>query len=83
MIFDDEDPACILPYLHLRLMDKTGKIKYMDFNYTLPVEAVCPLTADISPLTNNHVMITYVKLNNGVEGKYGIIINYSNESTIK
>ncbi|PKY33666.1 hypothetical protein RhiirB3_452749 [Rhizophagus irregularis] len=82
MIFEDKDPACILPYLHLRLMDKTGKIKYMDFNYTLPVEAVCPLTADISPLTKNHVMITYVKLNNGVEGKYGIIINYSNESTI-
>ncbi|PKY59504.1 hypothetical protein RhiirA4_515411 [Rhizophagus irregularis] len=82
MIFEDEDPACILPYLHLRLMDKTGKIKYMDFNYTLPVEAVCPLTADIFPLTKNYIMITYIKLNNGVEGKYGIIINYSNESTI-
>ncbi|GET60705.1 hypothetical protein GLOIN_2v1481815 [Rhizophagus irregularis DAOM 181602=DAOM 197198] len=82
MAFEDEKPECMLPYLHLRLMDKTGRIKYMDFNYTLPVEAVCPITADILPLTKNYIMITYIKLNNGVEGKYGIIINYSNESTI-
>jgi hypothetical protein len=82
MAFEDEKPECMLPYLHLRLMDKTGKIKYMDFNYTLPVEAVCPITVDILPLTKNHAMITYVKLNNGVKGKYGIIINYSNESAI-
>ncbi|PKY60416.1 hypothetical protein RhiirA4_484095 [Rhizophagus irregularis] len=80
MAFEDKDPACMLPYLHLRLMDKTGKIKYMDFNYTLPMEAVCPITANILPLTDNHAMIVYVKSNNGIKGKYGIIINYSNES---
>ncbi|PKY50367.1 hypothetical protein RhiirA4_466824 [Rhizophagus irregularis] len=54
----------------------------MDFNYTLPVEAICPITADILPLIKNRAMITYVKLNNGIKEKYGIIINYSNESTI-
>ncbi|PKY30505.1 hypothetical protein RhiirB3_486562 [Rhizophagus irregularis] len=82
MAFEDKDPACMLPYLHLRLMNKTGRIKYMDFNYTLPLEAICPITAKLLPLTKNHAMITYVKLNNGVKEKYGIIINYSNESTI-
>ncbi|POG57780.1 hypothetical protein GLOIN_2v1791295 [Rhizophagus irregularis DAOM 181602=DAOM 197198] len=80
MAFEDKDPACMLPYLHLRLMDKTGKIEYMDFNYTLPVEAICPINMDILSLTDNHVMIVYVKSNNGVKGKYGIIINYRNES---
>ncbi|GBC29470.2 hypothetical protein GLOIN_2v1791295 [Rhizophagus irregularis DAOM 181602=DAOM 197198] len=81
MAFEDEDhPACMLPYLHLRFMDKAGKIKYMDFNYTLPAEAICPINIDILPLTNNYAMIIYVKSNNGVKGKYGIIINYSNES---
>ncbi|PKY55866.1 hypothetical protein RhiirA4_505513 [Rhizophagus irregularis] len=82
MAFEDEDPACMLPYLHLRIMDKTGKIKYMDFNYTLPVEAICPINMNILPLTDNHIMIVYVKSNNGVKGKYGIIINYNNESDI-
>ncbi|PKK59414.1 hypothetical protein RhiirC2_762715 [Rhizophagus irregularis] len=52
----------------------------MDFNYTLPVEAICPINMDILSLTDNHVMIVYVKSNNGVKGKYGIIINYRNES---
>ncbi|PKY29893.1 hypothetical protein RhiirB3_446711 [Rhizophagus irregularis] len=37
---------------------------------------------NILPLTDNHIMIIYVKSNNGVKGKYGIIINYSNESFI-
>ncbi|PKK63481.1 hypothetical protein RhiirC2_758216, partial [Rhizophagus irregularis] len=59
------------------------KIKYIDFNYTLPAEAICPFNMNILPLTDNHIMIIYVKSNNGVKGKYGIIINYSNESFIK
>ncbi|PKY55621.1 hypothetical protein RhiirA4_548828 [Rhizophagus irregularis] len=77
--FEDKDSACMLPYFHLQLMDKTGKIKYMDFNYTFP-EAVCPINMDILPLIDNHVIIVYLKSNNGVKGKYNIIINYSNES---
>ncbi|POG58553.1 hypothetical protein GLOIN_2v1885764 [Rhizophagus irregularis DAOM 181602=DAOM 197198] len=80
MILEDEDPACILPHLHLRFIDKTGKIKYMDFNYTLPAEAICPFNMEILPLAYNHIIIVYVKSNNGIKGKYGKIINYSNES---
>uniref|UniRef100_U9SN38 Uncharacterized protein n=1 Tax=Rhizophagus irregularis (strain DAOM 181602 / DAOM 197198 / MUCL 43194) TaxID=747089 RepID=U9SN38_RHIID len=54
----------------------------MDFNYTFP-EAVCPINMDILPLIDNHVIIVYLKSNNGVKGKYNIIINYSNESINK
>ncbi|PKY14930.1 hypothetical protein RhiirB3_521451 [Rhizophagus irregularis] len=67
--FEDKDSACMLPYFHLQLMDKTGKIKYMDFNYTFP-EAVCPINMDILPLIDNHVIIVYLKSNNGNANRF-------------
>ncbi|PKK77907.1 hypothetical protein RhiirC2_843919 [Rhizophagus irregularis] len=59
----------MLPYFHLQLMDKTGKIKYMDFNYTFP-EAICPINMDILPLIDNHVIIVYLKSNNGNANRF-------------
>ncbi|PKY54591.1 hypothetical protein RhiirA4_473482 [Rhizophagus irregularis] len=80
MAFEDkEDPSCMLPYFHLRLIEKTGRITYIDLNYTFPPEAVCPINMTFIPLNYNYIMIIYVKSNNGVKGKYGLIINYNSE----
>ncbi|CAB4414758.1 unnamed protein product [Rhizophagus irregularis] len=80
MAFEDkEDPSCMLPYFHLRLIERTGRITYIDLNYTFPPEAVCPINITFIPLSNNYIMIIYVKSNNGVKGKYGLIINYNSE----
>ncbi|CAB4414769.1 unnamed protein product [Rhizophagus irregularis] len=80
MAFEDkEDPSCMLPYFHLRLIEKTGRITYIDLNYTFPPEAVCPINITYIPLGYNYIMIIYVKSNNGVKGKYGLIINYNSE----
>ncbi|PKY34783.1 hypothetical protein RhiirB3_532939 [Rhizophagus irregularis] len=76
---DEEDPSCILPYFYLRLIERTGQITYIDLNYTFPPEAVCPINMNFIPLSHNYIMIIYVKLNNGVKGKYGLIINYDSE----
>ncbi|RGB37381.1 hypothetical protein C1646_666251 [Rhizophagus diaphanus] len=76
---DEEDPSCILPYFHLRLIERTGQITYIDLNYTFPPEAVCPINMTFIPLSNNYIMIIYVKSNNGVKGKYGLIINYDSK----
>ncbi|RGB28059.1 hypothetical protein C1646_768306 [Rhizophagus diaphanus] len=80
MAFEDkEDPSCMLPYFHLRLIDRTGRITYIDLNYTFPPEAVCPINITYIPLSYNYIMIIYVKSNNGIMGKYGMIINYDGE----
>uniref|UniRef100_U9U6K7 Uncharacterized protein n=1 Tax=Rhizophagus irregularis (strain DAOM 181602 / DAOM 197198 / MUCL 43194) TaxID=747089 RepID=U9U6K7_RHIID len=80
MAFEDkEDPSCMLPYFHLRLIERTGRITYIDLNYTFPPEAVCPINITYIPLGYNYIMIIYVKSNNGVKGKYGLIINYDSE----
>ncbi|PKY20616.1 hypothetical protein RhiirB3_498292 [Rhizophagus irregularis] len=80
MAFEDkEDPSCMLPYFHLRLIERTGRITYIDLNYTFPPEAVCPINITYIPLGYNYIMIIYVKSNNGVKGKYGLIINYNSE----
>ncbi|PKY57619.1 hypothetical protein RhiirA4_549733 [Rhizophagus irregularis] len=81
MVFkDEEDPSCILPYdIHLRLIERTGRTTYIDLNYTFPLEAVCPINITVLPLNYNYIMIIYVKSNNGVKGKYGLIINYGSK----
>ncbi|RGB40278.1 hypothetical protein C1646_800343 [Rhizophagus diaphanus] len=76
---DEEDPSCMLPYFYLRLIERTGQITYINLNYTFPPEAVCPINITYIPLNNNYIMIIYVKSNNGVKGKYGLIINYDSE----
>ncbi|PKK57882.1 hypothetical protein RhiirC2_824640, partial [Rhizophagus irregularis] len=76
---DEENPSCILPYFHLRLIERTGQITYIDLNYTFPPEAVCPVNMAFIPLSYNYIMIIYVKSNNGVKGKYGLIINYDSK----
>ncbi|UZO02817.1 uncharacterized protein OCT59_021295 [Rhizophagus irregularis] len=80
MTLDDvEDPSCILPHFYLRLIKRTGRITYINLNYTFPLEAVCPIDMTFIPLSYNYIMVIYVKLNNGVTGKYGLIINYDSE----
>ncbi|PKC05500.1 hypothetical protein RhiirA5_400909 [Rhizophagus irregularis] len=80
MAFENkEDPLCMLPYFHLRLIERTGRITYIDLNYTFPLEAVCPVNMTFKLLNYNYIMIIYVKSNNGVKGKYGLIINYDSE----
>ncbi|PKK64079.1 hypothetical protein RhiirC2_811632 [Rhizophagus irregularis] len=80
MVFEDEeDPSCILPYFHLRLVKRTGQITFIDLNYTFPLETVCPINMTFIPLNYNYIMIVYVKSNNGIKEKYGLIINYSSE----
>ncbi|UZO02582.1 uncharacterized protein OCT59_021061 [Rhizophagus irregularis] len=74
-----EDPSCMLPYFHLRVIERTGRITYIDLNYTFPPEAVCPVNMIFMPLSYNYIMIIYVRSNNGVKGKYGLIINYDSE----
>uniref|UniRef100_U9U4T4 Uncharacterized protein n=1 Tax=Rhizophagus irregularis (strain DAOM 181602 / DAOM 197198 / MUCL 43194) TaxID=747089 RepID=U9U4T4_RHIID len=59
--------------------ERTGRITYIDLNYTFPPEAVCPINITYIPLGYNYIMIIYVKTNNGVKGKYGLIINYNSE----
>ncbi|POG81419.1 hypothetical protein GLOIN_2v1507734, partial [Rhizophagus irregularis DAOM 181602=DAOM 197198] len=76
---DEEDPSCILPYFYLRLIERTGRITYINLNYTFPLEAVCPIDMTFIPLSYNYIMVIYVKSNNGVKGKYGLIINYDSE----
>ncbi|POG81425.1 hypothetical protein GLOIN_2v1507790 [Rhizophagus irregularis DAOM 181602=DAOM 197198] len=76
---DDKDPSCMLPYFYLRLIERTGRITYINLNYTFPPEAVCPISMDFIPLNYNYIMVIYVKSNNGVKGKYGLIINYESE----
>ncbi|PKY62047.1 hypothetical protein RhiirA4_487850 [Rhizophagus irregularis] len=78
--YDKEDPSCMLsPYFYLRLIERTGQITYINLNYTFTPEAVCPINMTFIPLSYNYIMIIYVKLNNGVKGKYGLIINYDSE----
>ncbi|PKY27228.1 hypothetical protein RhiirB3_473375 [Rhizophagus irregularis] len=80
MAFENkEDPLCMLPYFHLRLIERTGRITYIDLNYTFPLEAVCPVNMTFKLLNYNYIMIIYVKSNNGVKEKYGLIINYDSE----
>ncbi|RGB34263.1 hypothetical protein C1646_760736 [Rhizophagus diaphanus] len=80
MVFkDEENPSCILPYFHLRLIERSGRITYINLNYTFPPEAVCPISMTFIPLNNNYIMIIYVKSDNGVKGKYGLIINYDSK----
>ncbi|GBC29735.2 uncharacterized protein OCT59_001314 [Rhizophagus irregularis] len=76
---NEEDPSCMLPYFYLQLIERTGRITYIDLNYTFPPEAVCPINITYIPLGYNYIMIIYVKTNNGVKGKYGLIINYNSE----
>ncbi|PKY36887.1 hypothetical protein RhiirB3_460611, partial [Rhizophagus irregularis] len=47
---NEEDPSCILPYFHLQLIERTGRITYIDLNYTFPPEAVCPINITYIPL---------------------------------
>ncbi|RGB40402.1 hypothetical protein C1646_753350 [Rhizophagus diaphanus] len=75
---DEENPSCMLPYFHLRVIERTGQITYIDLNYTFPSETVCPVNMTFKPF-NNYIMIIYVKSNNGVKEKYGLIINYYSE----
>ncbi|GET55880.1 hypothetical protein GLOIN_2v1791295 [Rhizophagus irregularis DAOM 181602=DAOM 197198] len=42
----------------------------MDFNYISSVEAICSINMNILPLTNNHAMIIYIKLNNENANKF-------------
>ncbi|UZO13547.1 uncharacterized protein OCT59_005044 [Rhizophagus irregularis] len=80
MAFEDEDPECMLPYFHLRIINKiTGQTNYIDLNYTLPAEAVCPINIDFLPVANNYILLYYAKTTNGIKGKHGMIINYSGE----
>ena len=81
MAFESEDEGCILPYFHLRLIEKTGQVRRIDLNYTFPTEEACPLTpiTNFTPLTYNYIMVTYIKSDNGIENKYGLVINYSSE----
>ncbi|CAB4426093.1 unnamed protein product [Rhizophagus irregularis] len=76
---DEENPSCILPYFYLRLIERTGRVTYINLNYTFPPEAVCPVNMAFIPLSYNYIMIIYVKSNNGVKGKYGLIINYDSK----
>ncbi|PKB92128.1 hypothetical protein RhiirA5_445931, partial [Rhizophagus irregularis] len=65
MAFEDEDPECMLPYFHLRIINKiTGQTNYIDLNYTLPVEAVCPINIDFLPVANNYILLYYAKTTN-------------------
>ncbi|PKY60646.1 hypothetical protein RhiirA4_484576, partial [Rhizophagus irregularis] len=65
MAFEDKDPECMLPYFHLRLINKrTGQINYIDLNYTLPVEAVCPINIDFLPVADNYILLYYAKTTN-------------------
>ncbi|PKY58010.1 hypothetical protein RhiirA4_549895 [Rhizophagus irregularis] len=67
MAFEDEDPECMLPYFHLRIINKiTGQTNYIDLNYTLPVEAVYPININLLPLTDNYMMLFYDKTTNGI-----------------
>jgi hypothetical protein len=80
MTFDSkEDKSCIAPYFHLQLIDKLGAIKYIDLNYTFPAEAVCPIRMKVIHLAYNYILITYIKTDNGIDNKYGLIINYSSK----
>ncbi|PKY49417.1 hypothetical protein RhiirA4_527649 [Rhizophagus irregularis] len=81
MAFEDEDPECMLPYFHLRIINKiTGQTNYIDLNYTLPAEAVCPIdNIDFLPVADNYILLYYAKTTNGIKGKHGMIINYSGE----
>ncbi|PKY60617.1 hypothetical protein RhiirA4_484516, partial [Rhizophagus irregularis] len=81
MAFEDEDPECMLPYFHLRIINKiTGQTNYIDLNYTLPAEAVCPIdNIDFLPVADNYILLYYAKTTNGIKGKHGLIINYSGE----
>jgi hypothetical protein len=58
---------------------KLGVIKYIDLNYTITAEAVCPIRMYVLHLTYNYILGTYVKTDNGVDNKYGLIINYNSE----
>ncbi|PKK77922.1 hypothetical protein RhiirC2_731010 [Rhizophagus irregularis] len=54
--------------MHITLFPSTiDKIN----NYTLPAETIL--------ISDNYTMLYYAKTTNGIKGKYGIIINYSNE----
>ncbi|EXX59426.1 hypothetical protein RirG_189200 [Rhizophagus irregularis DAOM 197198w] len=67
MAFEDEDPECMLPYFHLRIINKiTGQTNYIDLNYTLPAEAVYPININLLPLTDNYMMLFYDKTTNGI-----------------
>jgi hypothetical protein len=78
--FDDkEDESCMAPSFHLRVIDQLGAITYIDPNFTFPAEAVCPIRMRIVPLIYNYILVTYVKTDNGVDNKYGLIINYNSE----
>ena len=80
MAFENKENECILPYVYLRSIDRTGQIKYIDLNYTFPAETVCPkIDIEVFPLTYNYILITYVKTINGVKERYGLIINYDSE----
>ncbi|RGB33837.1 hypothetical protein C1646_788107 [Rhizophagus diaphanus] len=80
MAFEDADPECMLPYFHLRIINKiTGQTNYIDLNYTLPAEAVCPINIDISPVADNYILLYFAKTTEGIKGKHGLIINYSGE----
>ena|SRR6266498_5416155 len=76
---DPEQDSCILPEFHLRLIDKTGHVRYIDFNYTFPAEAICPINMAFIPMTNNYLLVTYTKSNNDINKKYGLIVNYNSE----
>ncbi|GBC27296.2 hypothetical protein GLOIN_2v1885764 [Rhizophagus irregularis DAOM 181602=DAOM 197198] len=78
--YDEEDPSCMLsPYFYLRLIERTGRITYINLNYTFTPEVICPINMTFIPLSYNYIMIIYVKSDNGVKGKYGLIINYDSE----
>ncbi|RIA85737.1 hypothetical protein C1645_808122, partial [Glomus cerebriforme] len=77
----DESNTCILPEFHLRLIDKIGKITYIDLHYPFPTQAICPEQMEFFPLTFNYILITFLKStnDNGIGQKYGLLINYNGE----
>jgi hypothetical protein len=78
--YNKEDESCMAPSFHLRVIDQLGAITYIDPNFTFPTEAVCPIRMGIVPLIiYNYILVTYVKTDNGVDNKYGLIINYNSE----
>ena len=80
MAFEDKkNDSCMLPYVHLRLIDRTGQINYIDLNYTFPVEAVCPISMKFILFRYNYILISYVKSINGINKRYGLLINYNSE----
>ncbi|PKY31601.1 hypothetical protein RhiirB3_531666 [Rhizophagus irregularis] len=76
-----EDPECMLPYFHLRIINKiTGQTNYIDLNYTLPAEAVYPININLLPLTDNYMMLFYDKTTNVYYQIKGLLILESQTS---